>query len=130
MDGTLILKVHGDKRKGTKVQITHVLARTHLNYTVSTSNMLVTYGEARKSTYRLQADTKGAAYTMYPWARYGDLPAPIWHPDPSWHQPPHGRRVYRQRIKPAGNTTPPQHHKLSPRKRQNASHRHRMPHPR
>ena len=99
-----ILEDHGDKRKGTKVQVTHALANTHLNYTVPTSNALVTYGEARKSTYRQQADTEGKAYTVYTWARYGDLPAPIWHPDPSWHQPLHGRRVPRQSIKPAGNT--------------------------
>ena len=60
-----ILEDHGDKRKGTEVQITHALAHTHLNYTVPTSNALVTYGEARKSTYRLQADTEGTAYTVY-----------------------------------------------------------------
>ena len=59
---------HGDKRKGTEVQITHALAHTHLNYTVPTSNGLVTYGEARKFTCRLQADTKGTAYTVYTWA--------------------------------------------------------------
>ena len=46
----------------------------------------------------------GTAYTVYTWARYGDLPAPIWHPDPSWHQPLHRRRVPRQSIKPEGNT--------------------------
>ena len=53
--------------------------------------------------YRLLADTEGTAYTVYTWARYGDLPAPIWHPDPSWHQPLHGRRVPRQGIKPVGS---------------------------
>ena len=100
-----ILEDHGDNRKGTEVQITHALAHTHLNYTVPTSNMLVTYGEARKSTYRLQADTEGTAYTLYTSARYGDLPAPIWHPDPSWHQPLHGRRVPRQSIKPVRSST-------------------------
>ena len=99
-----ILEDHGRKGKGTEVQITHALAHTHLNYTVSTSNMLDTYGEARKSTYRLQANTEGTAYTVYTWARYGDLPGPIWHPDPSWHQPLHGRRVPRQSMKPAGST--------------------------
>ena len=99
-----ILEDHGDKRKGTEVQITHAVAHTHLTYTVPTSNMLVTCGEARKSTYRLQADTEGRAYTVYTWARYGDLPAPIWHPDPSLDQPLHGRRVPRQSIKTAGNT--------------------------
>ena len=57
-----------------------------------------------QSTYRLQADTEGTLYTVYTWARYGDLPAPIWHPDPSWHQPLHGRRVLRQSIEPAGST--------------------------
>ena len=67
---------HGDNRKGTEVQVTHALAQTHLDYTVPTSNILVTYGEARKSTYSLLADTEGTAYTVYTWARYGDLPAP------------------------------------------------------
>ena len=57
-----------------------------------------------KSTYRLLADTKGTAYTLYTWAQYGDLPAPIWHPNPSWHQPLHGRRVPRQGIKPVGSS--------------------------
>ena len=99
-----IQKDHGDKWKGTEVQITHALAHTHLNYTVPTSNMLPTYGEARKSTYRLQANIEGTAYTVYTLARYGDLPAPIWHPDPSWHQPLHGWRVPRQSIKSAGST--------------------------
>ena len=99
-----ILEDHGDKRKGTEVQITHALAHTHLNYTVPTSNALVTYGDPRKYTYRLQADNEGTAYTVYTWAPYGDLPAPIWHSDPSWHQPLRGRRVPRQSIKPAGNT--------------------------
>ena len=82
----------------------HALAHTHLNYTVPTSNALVTYSEARKSTYRVQADIESTAYTVYTWARYGELPAAIWHPDPSWHQPLHGRRVPRQSIKPLGNT--------------------------
>ena len=62
-----ILEDHGDKRKGTQVQITHAMAHTHLNYTIPTSNALVTYGEARKPTYRLQADTEGTAYTVYTW---------------------------------------------------------------
>ena len=44
------------------------------------------------------------ASTVYTWARYGDLPAPIWHPETSWHQPLHGRRVPRQSIQPAGRT--------------------------
>ena len=96
-----ILEDHGENWQGTEVHITHALVHTHVNYTVPTSNMLVTYGKARKSTYRLQADTKGTAYTVYTWAQYRDLPAPIWHPDPSWHQPLHGRRVPRQSIKPA-----------------------------
>ena len=99
-----ILEYHGEKVKGTEVQITHALAHTHPNYTVPTSNMLVAYGGARKSTYGLQADTQGTANKVYTWARYGDLPAPIWHPDPPWHQPLHGRRVPRQSIKPAGST--------------------------
>ena len=98
-----ILEDHGENRKGTEVQITHTLAHTHLNYAMPTSNML-TYGEARKSTYRLLADIEDTAYTVYTWARYGDLPAPIWHPDPSWHQPLQGRRVTRQDIKPVGSS--------------------------
>ena len=73
----LILEDHGENWKGTEVQITHGLAHTHLHYAVPTPKMLVTYGEARKSTYRLQADAEGTAYTVYTWARYGDLPAPI-----------------------------------------------------
>ena len=109
-----ILEDHGDKQKGTEVQITHNLAHTHLNYIVPTSNALGTYGEARKSTYRPQADTEGTAYTMYTWARYGDLPAPIWHPDLSWHQALHGRRVPRQSIRPAGNTATGIHGNPSP----------------
>ena len=98
-----VLEDHGDNLKGTEVEITHSLAHTHLHYTVPTSNILVTYGEARKSTYRLLTDTEGTAYTVYTWARYGDLPAPIWHRDPSWHQPLHGRRVPHQGIKPVGS---------------------------
>ena len=98
----LILEDQGDNRKGKEVQIAHALPHTHLNYTIPTSNILVTYGETRKSTYRLLTDTEGTAYTVYTWARYGDLPAPIWNPEPSWHQPLHGRRVPRQGIKPTG----------------------------
>ena len=109
-----ILEDHGENQKGTEVQITHALAHTHLNYTVATSNMLVNYGEARRSTYRLQADTEGTAYTVYTWAQYGDLPAPIWHPDPSWHQPLHGRRVPSQSIKAAGSTATGAHGNPSP----------------
>ena len=98
-----VLEDHGHNPKGPEVQITHAPAHTHLHYTVPTSNVLVTYGEARTSTYRLLADTEGTAYTVYTWARYGDLPAPIWHPDPTWHQPLHGRRVPRHGIKSAGS---------------------------
>ena len=101
--GHFVLEDHGDNRKGTEVQIRHALAYTHLHYTVPTSNILVTYGEAQTSTYRLLADTEGTAYTIYPWARYGDLPAPIWHPDPSLHQPLQGRRVPCQGITPVGS---------------------------
>ena len=134
----LILQDHRENRKGTEVQITHARVHTHLNYAVPTSKMLVTYGEARKCTYRLLADAEGTAYTVYTWARYGDLPAPIWHPDPSWHQPLHGRRVPRQVVKPVGssatgaqgNPSPRGHHQLRSRKRQDAPHRHGMPHPR
>ena len=79
-----ILEDHRDNRKGTEVQIRHALAHTHLNYALPTSNMLFTYGEARKSTYRLQADTEGTAHTVYTWARYGDLPAPHLAPTPPW----------------------------------------------
>ena len=91
-----VLEDHGDNWKGTEVQITHALAHAHLHYTVPISNIILTYGKARTSTYRLLGDTEGTAYTVYTWARYGDLPAPIWHPDPSRHQPIHGRHVPRQ----------------------------------
>ena len=50
------------------MQIPHALTHTHLNYAVPTSYMLDTYGKARKSTYRLLADTEGTAYTVYAWA--------------------------------------------------------------
>ena len=112
-----VLEDHGDNQKGTEVQITHALAHTHLHYTVPTSNILVTYSEAQTSTYRLLADTEGTAYTVYTWARYGDLRAPIWHPDPSRHQPSpweacapsrhqtRGEQCYRCPRQPA-----PQHH--------------------
>ena len=58
-----VLDDHGDNRKGTEVQVSHALVHTHLNYTFPTSNILVTYGEARKSTYRLLAPT-GRCYTL------------------------------------------------------------------
>ena len=109
-----ILEDHGENLKGTEVQITHALAHTHLNYAVPSSNMLVTYGEARKSTYRLLADTEGTAYTVYTWAQYGDLRAPIWHQDTSWHQRHHGRRVPRQGIKPVGSSATSAHGNPSP----------------
>ena len=98
-----ILEDHGDNWKGTDVQIIHALAQTHLHHTVPTSNIIITYGEAQMSTYRLLADTEDTAYTVYTWARYADLPAPIWHPDQSWHQPLHGRRVLRQSAKLVGS---------------------------
>ena len=97
------------------MQKTHTLAHTHLNYAVPTSNMLVTYCEAWKSTYSLLAHTEGTAYTVYTWARYGDLPAPIWHTDPSWHPPLHGRRLPRQSIKPVGSSATGAHGNPSPR---------------
>ena len=107
-----VLEDRGDNRKGTEVQITRALAHTHLHYTVSSSNILVTYGEAQTSTYRLLADTEGTAYTIYTWARYGDLPAPIWHLDPSWHwevcapsSVPRGEQCYR-----CPRQSAPQHH--------------------
>ena len=115
-----ILEDHRDNLKGTEVRIAHALPHTHLNYTVPTSNILLTYGEARKSTYRLLADTEGTAYTIYTWARYGDLPAPIWHPDPSSHPSLHGRHVPRQGIKPLGSSAtsthgnPPPPYSLTP----------------
>ena len=93
----------GDNRKGTEVQVTHALAHTHFHYTVPVSNIIVTYGEAQTSTYRLLADPEGTAYTVYTRARYGDLPDPMWHPDPSWHQPLHWRRVPRQGTNPVGS---------------------------
>ena len=111
-----ILEDHGENRKGTEVQITHALAHTHLNYAVPPSNMLVTYSEARKSTYRLLTDTEGPAYTVYTWAPYGDLPAPVRHPDLSWHQPLHGRRVARQGIKPVRSSATGAHGNRSPPK--------------
>ena len=80
-----VLEDHGDNQKGTEVEITHALAHTHLHYTVPTSNIIVAYGKAQTSTNRLLADTERTAYTVYTWAPYGDLPAPIWHPEPSWH---------------------------------------------
>ena len=98
-----VLKDHGDNQKGTEVQTTHALAHTHLHYTFHGSNKIVTYGEAQTSTYRLRADTEGTAYMVYTWARYGDLPPHIWHPDPSWHQPLHGGRVLYQGTKPVGS---------------------------
>ena len=132
----LILEDHGKNLKGREVQITHALAHTHLNYAAPASNILVTYSEARKSTYRLLADTEGTAYTVYTCAQYGDLPAPIWHLDPSWQEPLDRRRMPRQGIKPVtssargadSNSSPPKHHQLRSRKRQDASHRHRIPH--
>ena len=98
-----ILEDNGDNHRGTEIQITHALAHTHVHYTAPTSNVLVTCGETQTSTYRLLADTEGTAYTVYTWARYGDLPAPIWHRDPSWHQPLHGTRVPRQGVTPVGS---------------------------
>ena len=111
-----VLDDHGDNQKGTEVQVSHALAHTHLNYTVPTSNVLVTYGEAQKSTYRLLADSEGTVYTVYTWARYGELSAPIWHLDPSWHQPLHGRRVPRQGIKPVGSSATGTHRNPPPPK--------------
>ena len=76
--------------------------------------MLVSYGEARKSTYRLVADTEGTAYTVYTWARYGDLPAPFCHLDPSWHQPLRGRLVLLQGVEPVGSSATGAHGNPSP----------------
>ena len=73
-------------RKGTEVQLTHNLAHTHLQYTVPSSNALVTYGTTQQSTYRLRPDTEGITYTVYTWAQYKDLLGPTWHPNPTWHQ--------------------------------------------
>ena len=93
-----------------------LLAHTHLHYTVHTSNIFVTYGEAQTSTYRLLADNGGTAYTVYTWGRYRDLPAPIWHPDPSWHEPLQGRRVPCQGAKPVGSNATGAHGILPPQR--------------
>ena len=103
-----ILEDHGEKRKGTEVQITHALAHTQLNYTVPTSNLFVTYGKSRQSTYRLQADTEGTAYTVYTWARFGDLPAPIWHPSMGRQCPARASNL-RGAPPPASEATYPPH---------------------
>ena len=89
----LILEDQSATQKGTQVQLTHNLAHTHLQYTVPTSNALPTYGTAQKLTYRLRPDGEGTAYRVYTWAQYNDLPSPVWHRNPSWHQPIHGKRV-------------------------------------
>ena len=104
-----VLEEHRDNQKGTESQITHGLAHTHLHYTVPASNIIATYGKTQTSAYRLLADTEGTAYTVYTWAQYGDLPALIWHPDPSLHQPLHGRRVPRQGAKPVGSNATAAH---------------------
>ena len=104
---------HGDNRKGTEVHFTHIVAHTHLQYTFPTSNMVVTYWAAQRSTYRLQPNAEGTAYTVYTWAQYKNPPGPTWHLEPTGHQPLHKRRMPRQgRAKHAGNnppgeTTPP-----------------------
>ena len=59
-----ILEDHSANRKGTKVQLTDNLAHTHLQYTVFTSNGLVTYGTTQQSTYRLRLEAEGTAYTV------------------------------------------------------------------
>ena len=100
-----VLEDHSANRKGKEVQITHNLAHTQLQYTVPTSNALVTYGTTQQSTYRLRPETEGTVYTVYTWGQYSDLPGPTWHTKPTWHQPLHGRRVPRQGgTKPARNT--------------------------
>ena len=100
-----VLEDHIANRKGTEVQLTHNLAHTHLQYTIPTSNALVTYSTTQQSTHGLRPDTEGTAHTVYTWAQYNDLPGPTWHPNPAWHQPLHGKRVPRQSgTKPAGST--------------------------
>ena len=95
-----ILEDHSAKRKGSEVHLTHNPAYTHLQYTVPTSNALVTYGTTEQSMYRLRPDTDGTAYTVYTWAQYNDLPGP------TWHKPLHRDRVPRQGgAKTTGNTT-------------------------
>ena len=60
-----ILEDHGNNRKGIEVKIAHALPHTHLQYTISTDNAVVTYGATQDSTYIIQPTTEGAAYTMY-----------------------------------------------------------------
>ena len=59
-----ILVDRGNNRTGTEVQITHAVPNTHLQYTIPTSNALVTYGAAHRSQSRLQPNAKGTAYTV------------------------------------------------------------------
>ena len=100
-----VLEDHNANRKDTEVQLTHNLAHTHLQYTVPTSNALVTYGTSQQSMHRLHWDTEGTTYTVYTWAQYSDLPCPTWHPNPAWHQPLQGKGVPKQGgTKPAGST--------------------------
>ena len=60
-----ILEDHSPNQKGKEVLLTHSLAHTHLQYTVPTSNAVVTYGTTQQSTYRLRPDTEGTAYRVY-----------------------------------------------------------------
>ena len=102
-----ILEDHGGNQKGTQVPLTHNLLPMHLGYPIPTSNAIVTYGAAQRSTYRLHPRAEGTAYTVYMWAQYNDRPGPTWHQDPAWHQPSHGKRVPRQGgTKPTGNKAP------------------------
>ena len=102
----IILEDNSVNRKGTQVKLTHNLAHTHLQYTVHTSNALVIYGAAQKSTYQLHRDAEDTVYTVYTSAHYNVLPGPTWHQNPTWHQCLHGKRVPRKDgAKPTRNTT-------------------------
>ena len=65
-----ILEDHSHYWNGTEIQLIHTLAHTHLSYTVTTSNAVVTYGAVQKSTYSLQPNAEGTAYTGHTWAQY------------------------------------------------------------
>ena len=92
-----ILEDHGDNQKRTEVQVTDTLAQTHLQCTVPTSKVVVAYGAAQKSTYRLQPNAEGKAYTVYTLAQYDNLPGTTWHPEPAGTHPSTGD-TYAQKV--------------------------------